>query len=338
MDTLLTFGTDERTARIALATIAEPADTTTGRLLSSVGAVNTLSLLINDGPVPGLDKTGTQVWRKRLLPRVEPQLVRDAIERTERDGYGTLIPGDSGYPASLNDLGDQAPYVLWFKGTESLLATSVDDRFTITGARAATSYGIHVANELASDLARDEKVLVAGGAYGIDGAVHQAALNASGHTVAVMAGGVDRPYPAGHRELLDRVGDLGVLMSEVPPGATPTRWRFLARSRIEAALSASTTIVEAGNRSGSMLLAEQARSLGRGVGAVPGPVTSAASAGTHRLLAAGVARVVTSTDDLRALSKETQSQGRKPSLGSDVLGVERRSWSVSDSRSTHRHL
>lgn len=127
-------------------------------------------------------------------------------------------------------------------------------------------------------------------------------------------------------------------MSEVPPGATPTRWRFLARSRIEAALSASTTIVEAGNRSGSMLLAEQARSLGRGVGAVPGPVTSAASAGTHRLLAAGVARVVTSTDDLRALSKETQSQGRKPSLGSDVLGVERRSWSVSDSRSTHRHL
>lgn len=338
MDTLLTFTEDERTARVALAVIAEPGDATMGHVLALHGAVAAVTMLADDDPVPGIDHVEAQLWRKRLMPRVELRLVQEAIERTEQDGLGILIPGDSNYPVSLNDLGYRAPYVLWVKGAESLLATSVGERFTITGARAATSYGIHVASELASDLARDEKVLVAGGAYGIDGAVHQAALNAAGHTVAVMAGGVDRPYPSGHRNLLESVGDLGALVSEMPPGATPTRWRFLARARIEAALSGSTTIVEAGYRSGSLLMAEQARSLHRPVGAVPGPVTSAASAGPHRLLAEDVARVVTSADDIRALSEKPQSLEQKPQLSGDVLGVERGSRSVSDSRLAHRHL
>lgn len=338
MDTLLAFATDERTARIALTTITEPDDATTGQVLSSLGAASTLTILSDDGAVPGLDHVEAQLWRKRLLPRIEPRLIRDAIDRTDQGEFSTLIPGDENYPGSLHDLGHRAPIILWVKGAESLLSTPVNERFTITGARAATSYGIHVANELASDLARDGKVLIAGGAYGIDGAVHQSALSVPGHTVAVMPGGVDRPYPVGHRKLLDRVADLGVLVSEMPPGATPTRWRFMARARIEAALSGSTTIVESGARSGSLLVAEVARSLGRSVGAVPGPVTSATSAGPHRLLAAGTARVVTNSNDIRALSEDPRTAERITELSSRTIGAEQRSVSVSDGRSLRREF
>lgn len=179
-------------------------------------------------------------------------------------------------------------------------------------------------------------MLIAGGAYGIDGAVHQSALSVAGHTVAVMPGGIDRPYPAGHRDLLERVGDLGLLISELPPGATPTRWRFMARARIEAALSSSTTIVEAGYRSGSLLVAEHARSLGRMVGAVPGPVTSAASAGPHRLLAEGIAHVVTNANDVRALSEQPSISGSKPPLSADAFRMDRHSAAIRDAHSVRR--
>ena len=172
------------------------------------------------------------------------------------------------------------------------------DLVTITGARAATSYGEHVAAKLASDLANTERVVVAGGAYGIEGAAHRAALASGGDTIAVMANGVDRMYPMGHRELLERVADLGLMVSEVPPGAVPTRHRFLARARLMAALSATTVVVEAGVRSGSMTVARRAHELGRTVGAVPGPVTSATSAGPHNLLQDGLARLVTESADL----------------------------------------
>ncbi|MGF3056896.1 DNA-processing protein DprA [Microbacterium sp. YY-01] len=105
----------------------------------------------------------------------------------------------------------------------------------MTGARTATSYGIYVANESSADLARQEKVHVEGETYGIDGVVHRSTLSAAGHTVAIMAGGVDRPCLIGHRELLDRVADLGLMISEMPSGATPTRWRFMARAQTETA-------------------------------------------------------------------------------------------------------
>ena len=103
---------------------------------------------------------------------------------------------------------------------------------TITGARASTSYGEHVAGELASDLANAERIVVAGGAYGIEGVAHRAALASGGDTIAVMANGADRMYPMGHRELLERVADLGLMVSEMPPGAVPTRHRFIARARL----------------------------------------------------------------------------------------------------------
>lgn len=175
------------------------------------------------------------------------------------------------------------------------------DRVTMTGSRAETGYGAHVATELAGDLADRERIIVAGGAFGIDRAVHVAALAAGGQTIAVLASGLDRLYPAGNQYMLERIAGVGLLLSETAPGSTPTRWRFLARNRIMGALSGATVIVEAGYRSGSLNVAARAAELGRRVGAVPGPVTSAASAGTHRLLHEGIASLVTDSRDINAL-------------------------------------
>lgn len=136
--------------------------------------------------------------------------------------------------------------------------------------------------------------------YGIDGAAHRAALAAEGLTVAVLAGGVDIPYPAGHSALLHRIRGSGLLVSEYPPGIRPARYRFLARNRLVAALSGATVVVEAGVRSGAASTAAWARALGRVVCAVPGPVTSASSVGCHRLLQSG-AELVTRADEVREL-------------------------------------
>ncbi|ORW08478.1 DNA processing protein DprA [Mycolicibacter longobardus] len=158
----------------------------------------------------------------------------------------------------------------------------------VVGTRAATSYGEHLAADMAGGLTGAGVAVVAGGAYGIDGAAHRAALAADGTAVAVLAGGVDVAYPAGHAALLNRIGDRGLLVTEFAPGVRPTRYRFAARGRLVAALSSATVVVEAGARSGALNTACWARQLGRPVAAVPGPVTSAASAGCHALLRDGV--------------------------------------------------
>jgi DNA processing protein len=212
-----------------------------------------------------------------------------------------LIPGDADWPASVNGLGDHAPVALWAKGDAGLLAGPVWDRLTVTGARASTGYGEHVTAELVQSAVADSRTVLSGGAYGVDGAAHRAALASGGSTVAVLAGGLDRPYPAGHTELLARVGKEGLLLSELPPGAAPTKWRFLQRGRLLAALSGTVIIAEAGYQSGSLHTAARAIELGRPVGAIPGPLTSAASAGCHRLLREGLGSIITGYDDVREL-------------------------------------
>ncbi len=288
---------DERTARMALSMLVEPDDAVTGRLLGELSALELFRLAEGEDAVPGLSAVDAQVWRAQFK-RSDARTLEQNIVGAERAGVGTLIPGDKEWPSALDDLGDRRPYVLWTRGTTSFLARPLNDLVTITGARASTSYGEHVAGQLASDLASAERVIVAGGAYGIEGAAHRAALASGGDTIAVMANGVDRPYPMGHRELLERVADLGLLVSEVPPAAVPTRHRFIARARLMAALSATTVVVEAGVRSGSMTVARRAHELGRAVGAVPGPVTSATSNGPHELLELKIARIVTHSEQI----------------------------------------
>jgi len=305
MANLSDVASDERTARMVLSMLVEPNDPVTGRILSRLRAVETLWLAEHDREVVGLSPVDAQVWRERLRVPDARELA-GRIDQVHQSGVRALIPGDNDWPTAFDDLGEVAPYVLWTRGTSSFLSRPMSDLVTITGARACTSYGEYVARELASSVAAEERVVVAGGAYGIEGASHQAVLAAGGDTIAILANGVDRPYPVGHRDLLDRVADVGLLVSEVPPGAVPTRHRVIARARLMAALSYASVIVEAGARSGSLLVAQRADELGRRVGAVPGPVTSAASIGPHRLLRDGIATLVADTSDLAKLVERGQ--------------------------------
>ncbi len=196
--------------------------------------------------------------------------------------------------------------MLWTRGALSFFSRPMSDFVTITGARACTSYGEYVARELAGFVAADERVVVVGGAYGIEGASRQTALAAGGDTIVIPANRVDHPYPVGHCDLLDRVADVGLLVSEVPPGAVPTRHRVIARVRLMASLSSASVIVEAVGRSSLLVVAQQAAELGRRIGAVPGPVTSVASVGPHRLLLDGIASLVADTSDLASLVERDQ--------------------------------
>lgn len=299
----------ERMARMALSMIAEPNDSTTGYVLARRGGVETLRLIESDDAVPGLPRADVLMWRERLAVRITPGLL-DQMAQAEGLGLDTLIPADKEWPARLNDLGERAPYLLWTHGAASFLTTALSDRATITGSRAATAYGEQVAGELATGLADEERVVVSGGAYGIEGVAHKSVLAASGQTIAVLASGLDRLYPPGHSDLLNRIGDVGLLVSELPPGAAPTRHRFLARNRLLAALSGATVIPEASPRSGSMTTVIAAHELGRGVGAVPGPVTSAASAGPNELIKQGFASLVTDTGNVIDLLDADQNSGR----------------------------
>jgi DNA processing protein len=188
------------------------------------------------------------------------------------------------------------PLVLWAMGPARL--DEVAQRAAaVVGTRASTAYGEQVADDLAAGLVERDVAVVSGAAYGIDGAAHRAALNCDGITVAALAGGLDIPYPAGNSGLLHRIGQRGLLFTEYPPGVRPARHRFLTRNRLVAAVAGAAVVVEAGLRSGAANTAAWARALGRVVAAVPGPVTSSASAGCHALLRNG-AQLVTRADDV----------------------------------------
>jgi DNA processing protein len=213
------------------------------------------------------------------------------------------------------------PMVLWVVGPARL--DEVADRAAaIVGTRASTAYGEHVAADLAAGLAGRDVAVVSGGAYGIDGAAHRATLACDGLTVAVLAGGIDVTYPAGHAALLHRIREEGLVVTEYPPGVRPARHRFLTRNRLVAALSGATVVVEAGARSGAANTAAWARALGRTVCAVPGPVTSSASVGCHALLR-DEARIVTRAADVVELvgrAGELAPDEQRPTSPLDGLG------------------
>lgn len=215
----------------------------------------------------------------------------------------SLPPTGPDWPSQLDDLGDAAPHGLWAHGTQSTLSR-LADHFHVTaivGARAATPYGERVTTELAEAIAARGHLIVSGAAYGIDAAAHRAALAAGGATVAVIASGLDRAYPSGHLDLLERIARTGAVLSELPCGSAPTKARFLARNRLIAALAARTVVAEAGPRSGSLNLTTHAIALDRPVGAVPGSIYSTASAGCHRLIHDHTAALITSPDDIDQL-------------------------------------
>lgn len=317
MDLLTDEVYDERTARMVLTMIADPGDHVTGHILRRYGGVETLRLLESGETVPGFARADAMRWREKVTYRITDELMEQLTE-AESYGIGTVMPGDAHWPEALDVLGEQAPYLLYTRGATSLLTEPVGDRVTLTGSRAATAYGEKVTTDFASKLAEVEKTIVAGGAYGIEGAAHRAALAAGGHTIAVLANGVDRPYPSGNAEMLARIGDVGLLVSEMPPGTAPTRDRFLSRSRLLAALSSATVVVEAGAFSAVMVTADRAYKLGRGVGAVPGPVTSVASSGPHKLIREHRAGLVVHSDEVQALMQHgAGAKAARPSKSPD---------------------
>lgn len=266
----------------------------------------------------------------RTAARRDIDCAAEDLELLKRRGGRLITPGDDEWPglafasfrgAPVRDRPQgRAPLVLWAIGP--LRLDDVAERAAaIVGTRACTAYGEHVAAELSAGLADHDVAIVSGGAYGVDGAAHRAALAADGMTVAVLAGGVDVLYPAGHSALLHRVGATGLLLSEYPPGVRPARHRFLTRNRLVAALSGATIVVEAGIRSGAASTAAWARALGRVVCAVPGPVTSAASTGCHVLLRAG-AELVTRADEVREIigrAGELAEEETRPTNPLDAL-------------------
>jgi DNA processing protein len=309
--------TDEGYARAALTYLAEPADRWLGYLLRTRGAAATLDA-IKSGRLPAADATPTEApsgrppgasyppgqrrrsmraamerWRTRLPELPVPEQVAAACAT----GVRLACPGDPEWPGQLADLGDEQPYALWLRGQADLRFSCLR-AVAIVGSRAATAYGSYVAAELAASLAARGLAVVSGGAFGVDAAAHRGALGADGVTVAVLACGVDTPYPAAHAGLFDAIAAQGVIASEWPPGRPVSRLRFLVRNRVIAALASGTLVVEAGQRSGAVNTARHARDLHRSLMAVPGPVTSDLSAGCHQIIRDWQGTLVTSAAEV----------------------------------------
>ncbi|MEO3744737.1 DNA-processing protein DprA [Plantactinospora sp. B5E13] len=288
-------GMDEaKVARIALTWLLEPGNRAVFRLVRQFGPVDALRRLCAG------DVTDERLRAKAAarLGAGDPwQVASTAAEITERLGARLVTPEDSEWPAQLGHLErltlahadrrvDQEmapPLCLWVRGGWDLGET-LERSVAVVGSRAATAYGQHVAAGIGYGLADRGWTVVSGGAFGVDAAAHRGALNAGGRTVAVLACGVDRPYPVGNTALFDRIAEVGLLISEWPPGAEPLRPRFLIRNRVIAAVTAGTVLVEAAARSGATQTLRRALALNRPSMVVPGPVTSAMSVGAHELL------------------------------------------------------
>ena len=321
--------TDEpdRMARAALGYLADPGDLVLGALLRDCSAAQVVAALVagqhpltgrpqDAAALPGLDRALAR-WSARLSRLPPPgELARDM-------SAGRLVcPGDPEWPTQLAALGDAAPIGLWLLGQADLRFACLRS-VSVVGSRSATSYGTHVAAELAATLAERGCAVVSGGAYGIDAAAHRGAMAGGGVTVAVLASGLRYGYPRGHTTLFKAIAERGVLVSELPPDYRPTRPGFLVRNRVIAALSRGTVVVEAAVRSGALATAARARDLCRPLMAVPGPVTSAQSAGCHEILRNAGAVLVTDAADVMDLAfpvgEATSTPRRGPVLPRDGL-------------------
>ncbi len=323
-----------RDAYVSWSALAEPADPVASWLVATVGpqraldwvrtvardcvaATMELAPLAARAQVDAVVKAASK-WVARLdIADPKPHLTH-----AHAVGARVVTREDSEWPKALNDLDSQAPYAIWVRGSGNV-AEMMQRSVAVVGARAATSYGDHMAADVAAGLCESGYTIVSGGAYGIDATAHRSALSAGGRTLAVMAGGVDRFYPAGNTDLLEQILDGGVVMSEVPPGFAPHRQRFLSRNRL-IATAGVTVVVEAALRSGALSTARHAAELFRPVAAVPGPATSASSTGCHALIRDGVATLVTGCGDVAELVEPLLSQASGPPSHPDLgLGASR---------------
>ncbi|MDQ1103130.1 DNA processing protein [Nocardioides zeae] len=286
----------ERLARVALSQILEPGDVRLLEAVRRVGAEAVHEAVCEAHRNPGrVDRALSGVAAR--VGGVEPAR---RLELAMRQGARFVVPGDDEWPTALDDLADVpplhrrggVPVGLWVRGP--LRLDRAGRSVAIVGSRAATTYGGRAAHDIAADVAAAGLCVVSGAAFGVDQAAHRGALAGGGPTIAVLASGVDKAYPAAHAALLDLIGDHGAIVSEAPPGHAPTRIRFLARNRLIAALCPGTVVIEAALRSGALNTASWAESVGRVVMGLPGPVSSGLSQGVHELIRSRAALLVTS--------------------------------------------
>jgi DNA processing protein len=294
----------------AVAMLIEPGDRMAGALSRALGKLELLSLLIDGletraviyalAEVESVDdflqsfgdlEASLSDSRQRWLPRLSKSRLTHLFSTSKALGLSLVTPGHPYWPVGLDDLQDSTPAMLFVEGQGRTLA-GLENGVSIVGSRACTSYGKQVTNRLVGQLFSANRPTVSGGAVGIDSFVHQASVDLNLPTIAVMAGGLDRKYPKANYSLLEKIKDRGAIVSELPPGVAPTRWRFLQRNRLIAALTRTTVVVEAGNRSGSIRTANNALELDRELFAVPGSVLSMTSSGTNSLIAEGKAQTL----------------------------------------------
>lgn len=289
----------DRTARVALTWLAEPGNRDVWAMVQDEGAPRALTRVLR-GDIEN------DSLRAIVLARlggfagartVDPQRLAEAtLRRAKRLGARIVVPSDAEWPKRVDELATleldtpgrvnhdvRPPLCVWVRGGWPL-AETLERSVAVVGARAATPYGMQVTSEIGFGLAEKGWTVVSGGAFGIDATAHRAALAAGGRTVAVLACGVDRPYPAGNATLFEQIAETGLLISEWPPGAEPLRHRFLVRNRVIAAATVGTVVTEAAARSGATQTMSRVFAMSRVAMVVPGPVTSAMSVGCHEML------------------------------------------------------
>jgi DNA processing protein len=316
----------ELVASATISMVTEPGDRMAGALSRSLGKLAFLDLLVDGlqtrsvfsalGQTKSVDllrqsfgdlESTISDSRQRWLPRLSKSRLTHLFEHSKALGISLITPEHRFWPAALDDLQDAAPAMLFIEGGISKLS-NLQDAVSIVGSRACTSYGMKVTNLLVQHLAEALRPTVSGGAVGIDAHTHQSSVDLGLQTIAVMAGGLDRKYPRENFPLFEKIKSRGAVISEMPPGVAPTRWRFLQRNRLIAALTPTTVVVEAGIRSGSIRTANNALELDRELYAVPGSVLSGTSSGTNALIADGRAQAL---NDLKyfASGLEQESSG-----------------------------
>lgn len=294
--------TEVRRARAWLSRTVEPGSLAVHRLLAACGPVRVMEL-IKAGRAPDA------VQRLAAARRNDDRSLAD-LTAADRLGVRLVTPEDEEWPDEAlhamevaTDRGSPdlaPPQALWVRGSIRL-DHAVRRAVGIVGSRTVTSYGNWMAATLANDLAGKGWTIVSGGAFGVDTSAHRGALAGSGCTVAMIAGGLQEPYPSGNTLLFERIADTGLLISEWPPDCPPQRHRFLTRNRLIAGLTVGTVVVEAAHRSGARSTARRARDLGRAVMAVPGPATSSMSTGPHEMIRDEGACLVTSGAQVQEL-------------------------------------
>lgn len=304
MTTAQTLTQKHTSALVTWQIIAPAGDIHANLAIQALGAERALHMVAAHAPLTEWEQTldhelpehfagNLHSWQ-RNLSHARPKKV---IEDSEQQDIHLITPEHQLWPKQLGELGILAPHSLWAQGNLELL-TTLERSATVTGARAATSYGLEAASEITEHLAANNVTIVAGTAFGIDShALKTAVIDTDQRGIAIAAGGLDRPYPAAMRDLQHKTAQAGLVLSETPAGYPPSRWRFLQRNRIAAAISTATIVIEAGRRCGAINTATHASQLGRALGAVPGAITSTTSSGCHRIIRELNAQLIASPED-----------------------------------------